>query len=109
MRAHRIDRPADGVHLLRVSTVTLLEAKDRLPELVRAAEAGETIILTRDGEPVAEITAMSAKKLSLEQRLEALAEYKKKHGIERFIEYIPEDFDDPLPEDFLIRPLPPEK
>jgi hypothetical protein len=38
---------------------------------------------------------------------EALAAYKKKHGIDRFVDYIPDDFDDPLPEDFLITPLPP--
>ena len=35
-----------------------------------------------------------------------LAEFKRKHGIERIVDYIAEDFDDPLPEDFLFRPLP---
>ena len=92
-----------------MSTVTILEAKERLPELVRAAEAGETVILTRDGAPVAEIKPVSAKKLTLEQRLEALAKFKKERGIESFFGPIPEDFDDPLPEDVLIRPLPPLK
>ena len=29
-----------------------------------------------------------------------------KHGIDRIVGDIPADFDDPLPEDFLIRPLP---
>lgn len=105
----RIDRPADEVHLLRVSTVTILEAKDRLPELVRAAEAGETVVLTRDGKPVAEIkpARASPKKFTLQQRLEALEAYKKEHGIESFFGPIPEDFDDQLPEDILTRPLPP--
>ena len=38
--------------------------------------------------------------------LEGLAAFKKKHGIDRFVTHIPDDFDDPLPEDFLITPLP---
>lgn len=88
-----------------MSTVSILEAKDRLPELVRKAEAGETVVLTRDGAPVAEIKAAAPKQGGL--RLEALAEFKKKHGIDQIVPYIAEDFDEPLPEDFLLRPLPP--
>jgi len=88
-----------------MSVISILDAKDRLPELVREVEAGETVLLTRDGEPVAEIVRAAPKKGGL--RLEALAEYKKKHGIDSFFGPIPEDFDDPLPEDILLRPLPP--
>ena len=36
-------------------TVSVAEAKDRLPELIRAVEAGEKIIITRHGRPVAEL------------------------------------------------------
>lgn len=36
-------------------TVSVAEAKDRLPELIRAMEAGEKIIITRHGRPVAEL------------------------------------------------------
>jgi prevent-host-death family protein len=36
-------------------TVSVAEAKDRLPELIRAVEAGEKIVITRHGRPVAEL------------------------------------------------------
>ena len=35
--------------------VSIAEAKNRLPELIRAVEDGEKIILTRHGKPVAQI------------------------------------------------------
>ncbi len=36
--------------------VSTAEAKNRLPELIRAMEGGEQVIITRHGRPVAEIT-----------------------------------------------------
>ena len=33
------------------------EAKNRLPQLIRAVEAGEEVIITRHGKPVAQLTA----------------------------------------------------
>jgi prevent-host-death family protein len=36
--------------------VSIAEAKNRLPELIRAVETGEKIIITRHGKPVAQIT-----------------------------------------------------
>jgi len=41
-------------------------------------------------------------------RLEAIDEFKRKHGIETIVEFVADDFDDPLSEDFLLRPLPPD-
>jgi prevent-host-death family protein len=35
--------------------VSVAEAKDRLPELIRAVEAGEKIVITRHGRPVAQL------------------------------------------------------
>jgi len=37
-------------------------------------------------------------------RLEAIEEFKRKRGIETIVAFIADDFDDPLPEDFLLRP-----
>jgi prevent-host-death family protein len=37
--------------------VSIAEAKNRLTELVRAVESGETVVITRHGKPVAQITA----------------------------------------------------
>ena len=38
--------------------ISLTEAKSRLNELVRRAEAGETIILTRRGKPAVRLVAV---------------------------------------------------
>jgi hypothetical protein len=36
---------------------------------------------------------------------QALHEYKKERGIDAVVTYIADDFDAPLPEDFLLRPI----
>ena len=36
--------------------VSVAEAKNRLPELIHAVEQGETVVITRHGKPVAQIT-----------------------------------------------------
>jgi prevent-host-death family protein len=38
-----------------MSTVSAYEAKTLLPRLLRAAERGETVIITRHGKPVAQL------------------------------------------------------
>ena len=35
--------------------VSIAEAKDRLPELIRAVEEGEKVVITRHGKPVAQL------------------------------------------------------
>jgi prevent-host-death family protein len=42
-----------------MATVSIAEAKDRLPALVSAAQGGETITITRHGKPVAELRPLS--------------------------------------------------
>jgi prevent-host-death family protein len=88
-----------------MKTVSIREAKNRLTELAREVERGETIIVTRNGSPVLELAPHRPRK---GLRLEAIDEFKRKHGIETIVEFITDDFDDPLPEDFLLRPLPPD-
>jgi prevent-host-death family protein len=88
-----------------MKTVSIREAKNRLLQLAREVERGETIVVTRNGRPVIDLVPhQPAKGL----RLEAIAEFKQKHGIKTIVPYIADDFDDPLPEDFLLRPLPSE-
>jgi prevent-host-death family protein len=36
--------------------VSIVEAKNRLPELIRAVEAGEQVVITRHGKPAAQLT-----------------------------------------------------
>ncbi len=35
--------------------VSIAEAENKLPELIRAMESGEKVIITRDGKPVAQL------------------------------------------------------
>ena len=83
--------------------VSIKEAKNRLPALVREVEKGEHVVITRNGEPVAEVIPHK-KKGGI--NWEGLRRWKEEHGVDRIVEYIPDDFDDPLPEDFLITPQP---
>lgn len=39
----------------QVMDVSIAEAKNRLPELIRAMEGGEQIVITRHGKPVAQL------------------------------------------------------
>ena len=43
-----------------MTTVGSYEAKTRLPELLRAAERGEVVTITRRGEPVARIVGVES-------------------------------------------------
>jgi prevent-host-death family protein len=86
-----------------MTTVSIKDAKNRLTELARLVEEGETVVVTRNGKPVVDIVPHRPRG---GLNLEAIAEYKRKHGIDSFFGEISEDFDEPLPEDFLLRPLP---
>jgi prevent-host-death family protein len=88
-----------------MATVSIRDAKNRLTELARQVEGGETIVVTRNGRPVFDLVPHRGGK---GLNLEAIDEFKKKHGVETIFSYIAEDFDAPLPEDFLLRELPPD-
>ncbi len=87
-----------------MTTVSIKDAKNRLSELTREAESGKTITFTRNGEPVADLGPHRKRKAGIdweagERVLEAC-------GVTRLVSYVAPDFDDPLPEDFLLKPLP---
>lgn len=86
-------------------TVSIRDAKNRLTELARQVEKGETIVVTRNGRPVFDLVPHQTRK---GLRLEAIDEFKKKHGITTIVPFIADDFDAPLTEDFLLQPLPPD-
>lgn len=86
-----------------MTAVSIRDAKNRLSELARRVENGETVVVTRNGKAVMELVP-PRRKGGLD--LEAGREYMRKHGIKEWFPYVAEDFDDPLPEDFLLRPLP---
>lgn len=69
--------------------IAIAEAKSHFAELIRKAENGEDIVLTRYGKAVARIVSVApAKKPGL-------------IGVLRGQIVVPDDFNDPLPEDML--------
>jgi antitoxin (DNA-binding transcriptional repressor) of toxin-antitoxin stability system len=83
-------------------TVSIKEAKDRLTALARLIEKGETVVVTRNGKPVFDLVPHRATRLSLE----AGKEFLKRRGVKEIFPYVADDFDEPLAEDFLLKPLP---
>lgn len=82
--------------------VPLKEAKNRLSELVRLMEGGERVVVTRHGQPAFEMVAPRRGGVDFD----ALDRWKEKRGLPQLIVgQLPKDFDDPLPEDFLITPI----
>jgi len=82
--------------------VSIKEAKNRLSELVRSFERGERVVITRNGEPVFEMSTPRPGGVNFE----ALERWKEAKGLpHHLVGELPPDFDDPFPEDFLITPL----
>jgi len=86
-----------------MATVSIKEAKDRLTALARLVESGETVVVTRNGKPVFDLVPHRP---AAGLRLEAIEEFKRKYGIDQIFGPVAEDFDEPLPEDFLVKPMP---
>jgi len=80
--------------------ISAKDAKNKFSELLDRTEAGETVVVTRHGKPVADIVPHVPKKGGI--NFAALDAIKKELGVTHLVSYIAPDFDDPLPEDFLI-------
>lgn len=85
-----------------MTTVSIKEAKDRLTALARLVEKGETVVVTRNGEPVFDMVPHRASTL----RLEAGEAFLERRGVKEIFPYVADDFDAPLAEDILLKPLP---
>jgi prevent-host-death family protein len=72
-----------------MQTVNIHAAKTHLSRLVDAAAAGEEIVIARAGKPVARLVPLEA------ARPRELGTLRGKLG------HIPDDFDEPLPDDVL--------
>ena len=88
-----------------MTRVSIKDGKNRFPELAREAEGGKEIVVTRNGEPVCKIVPYKKKGGT---NWEAGERYLRELGVDRLVGWVSPDFDDPLPEDFLITPLPPD-
>jgi prevent-host-death family protein len=85
------------------TTVSIKDAKERLTALARLVEKGETVVVTRNGKPIFDLVPHREKG---GLRLEAGEQYLRERGVKEIFPYVADDFDRPLPEDFLLRPLP---
>jgi prevent-host-death family protein len=65
-----------------MKTVSIRDAKNRLTELARMVEKGETIVVTRNGRPVLDLVPHRPQR-GLD--LKALAEFKKRNGLKRIV------------------------
>ena len=86
-----------------MNVVSIREAKNRLTELARQVEGGQTIVVTRNGRPVFDLVPHRA---ASGLRLGAIDTFKEQHGVGSVVSFVADDFDDPLPEDFLLTQLP---
>ena len=89
-----------------VKHVPVKEAKATLTALLRLAEAGERIVLTRNGKPVADLVPHEEAVTLKGGRLAAVDAWHKANGTDLSKGWVSPDFDDPLPEDFLYSPWP---
>ncbi len=87
-----------------MKTVSIRDAKNRLTVLAREVEDGETITVTRNGKPVFDLVPHRRVRGGI--RWEALEEFLRKQKVKSIISKIADDFDAPLPQDFLLRKLP---
>ena len=86
-----------------MESIPIEAAGDRLAELAHRVEQGETIVITRDGKPVADLVP-HARKGGID--FERGRKFLESRGVTKLVTYIAPDFDAPLPEDFLITPEP---
>jgi prevent-host-death family protein len=98
-----LETVATGSYYPDMTVVSIKEAKNRLTELARRVEQGETVVVTRHGKPVFDIVPHK-KKGGID--FEAGRKFLRDHGITDPFPYVADDFDDPLPEDFLLKRLP---
>ena len=71
--------------------VSIAEAKDRLPELIRAVENGKSIVITRHGKPVAQLSAAPPERRQvrlggMRERIQLLPGWDEPVNLERFLE-----------------------
>lgn len=73
------------------ATISIDEAQDRLPDLVAQAHAGNEVVITDQGKPVARLIPVVVR-----SRKKRIA------GLNRGSISVREDFDEPLPDDFWL-------
>jgi antitoxin (DNA-binding transcriptional repressor) of toxin-antitoxin stability system len=88
--------------------VPIKEAKNRLSELAHLVRDGERVVITLRGEPHVEMVIAGGDAKPKGFNFDAVRKWKEARGYKLRVGPLTPDFDDPLPEDFLITPQPPE-
>jgi len=71
--------------------ISVADAKNRLPELIRAVEAGEQVVITRHGKPVAQIAPPPPERRriqwgSMRDQIQLLPGWDEAVDLDRFLE-----------------------
>jgi prevent-host-death family protein len=103
---HFVDASLVAASHASAKHVPVKEAKATLTALLHAVEAGERIVITRHGKPVADLVPHAEAVTLKGGRLAALDAWHKENGTDLSKGWMSPDFDDPLPEDFLYSPWP---
>jgi prevent-host-death family protein len=77
--------------IMDIMDISIAEAKNRLSQLVRAAESGESVVITRNGRPVAQLMPAPARRRKvrlggMRGRIRLLPGWDKPIDIDRFLE-----------------------
>ena len=77
--------------IIQIMDVSIAEAKNRLSQLVRAAESGESVVITRHGRPVVQLLPAPARRRKvrlggMRGRIRLLPGWDKPIDIDRFLE-----------------------
>jgi len=78
-----------------VDQFNIHEAKTQLSKLLKRVQAGETIIIAKNGKPVVELRPLSKTEPSSPSQIPTR---RRVAGIDKREVFIGDDFDDPLPE-----------
>ena len=77
--------------IIDIMDISIAEAKNRLSQLIRAAEGGESVVITRNGRPVAQLMPAPARRRKvrlggMRGRIRLLPGWDKPIDIDRFLE-----------------------
>lgn len=95
----RLDIVATCGYNWSMKTVSIREAKNKLTELAREIETGMTVVVTRHGRPVFDLVPHRPR---LGLNLETGSAFLRERGFASPVCIIEADFDEALPEDFLL-------
>jgi prevent-host-death family protein len=77
--------------IIDIMDISIAEAKNRLSQLIRAAEGGESVVITRHGRPVAQLLPAPVRRRKvrlggMRGRIRLLPGWDKPIDIDRFLE-----------------------